>query len=637
MPKTKGVAAPFFFALQSPWRRSQALLAQAVQDFGSEHFSDALVGAEAVCRALPSESSPAVLRAKILEKCRPTLAPSAWVAAWARDPLDPALQDAMLDGWMRSGNARRAIEQGFTFLARRCQAGTEGSLVELLARAGAEVAGACWRDGNTLALRCFRGGVAGAGERVVISTPEADTVHLTGDDGALAISCPPGTRIDRVTLEAGPALQGTPLVFPETRKPRARQRVQPGIDIIVPVYRDVRGVQACITSVLDSLPRNRTHATVKIVNDASPEPLLVLWLEGLAAAGRITLIHNRFNLGFIEAVNRPLAAGRRHALLLNADTVVHGDWLDRMLAALDSAPDIASVMPWSNNGEIGNLATEGATAAPGPAELQAIDSAASRLHASGLTQDIEVPTTSGFAMLLRREAIDAIGTLDSAELTRGYLEEVDWCLRAREAGWRHLLATGVFVAHKGSTSFRFEKQLRVRQNRGVVTARYPRYYAEYTRFLRDDPMAPQRAALLSEVARAGVPWPAKEAAEPLRIDASAALQGDAERVAVWGVRAGTPEAAQVLSVARSLASGPLRNRVRLLVFGGVAEPLLHTGVVDALPAATKSEVLPDAMLASFAGCREVIAPACATVPDGVHFTPLGTGFNAGAWVASRAA
>jgi GT2 family glycosyltransferase len=619
MPHPKGASAPFSFAPLVRSRRADALLAQAAEDFRQGNFADALVAAESVCRMLPTEAVPAVLRAEILAKCRPTLAPRAWVAAWARDPLKPLLQDAMLGQWMAAGAHRRAAEQGVQFLPHRCRDGTEKPLLDLLARAGVNRVGACWREGDEIVVRCFDLAGDGGPLRVVVASEFGDEVHEVPKDTGLRVKpamtkknvVVPALSRDPVALRGvyslafdhGPLLQGSPISFDSPAPLENPPPIEPGVDIIIPVYRDAAGVQACLRSVLDSLPRNRTRASVIVVNDASPEPQLVLWLQSLAAAGRIELLHNRYNLGFIETVNRGLRAGRRHALMLNADTLVHGDWLDRLAAALHDTPEIASVMPWSNNAEIGSLAPREKDAACSMTDLALIDTAAARLRAAGETSDMPLPTNIGFAMLMRRKVLDQIGLLDGEALTRGYNEEVDWCLRARAAGFRHILATGVFVAHKGSASFGAEKQLRVRQNRAVIAARYPRYYTEYFDYLRRDPLRDARRKLLEAVRASGSRWPGESATGQSRVDRNAALKTSWRRIPVWNLQPGSEQEARVLARARGMASAP-KDSTRLLVFGNASEALWHTGVVDVIPPSKNpDEPLTDEVLASLAGCE----------------------------------
>jgi GT2 family glycosyltransferase len=609
MPHPKGASAPFSFAPLVRSRRADALLAQAAEDFRQGNFADALVAAESVCRMLPSEAVPAVLRAEILAKCRPTLAPRAWMAAWARDPLKPLLQDAMLGQWMAAGAQRRVAEQGAQFLPHRCGDGTEKPLLELLARAGAKRVGACWREGDEIVVRCFD--LAGGGEpmRVVVASDSGDELHEVPEDTGLRVK-PASSRnpvslrgVYSLAFDHGPLLQGSPISFDSPSPLENPPPIDSGVDIVIPIYRDPAGVQACIRSVLESLPRNRTAARVIVVNDASPEPQLVLWLQSLAAAGRIELLHNRYNLGFIETVNRGLRTGRRDALMLNADTLVYGDWLDRLVAALHASPEIASVMPWSNNAEIGSLAPREKDAPCTLADLALIDTAAARLRATGETRDMPFPTNIGFAMLMRRKVLDRVGLLDGEALTRGYNEEVDWCLRARAAGFRHMLATGVFVAHKGSASFGPEKQLRVRQNRAVIAARYPRYYAEYFDFLRRDPLRDARRKLLDAIRHSGSRWPGETAAKQPQVDRNAALKTKRRRIPVWNLQPGSEQEASVLAHARKMASAA-QEPARLLVFGNASEALWHTGVVDVIPPSRDpDEPLTDEVLASLAGCE----------------------------------
>ena len=64
------------------------------------------------------------------------------------------------------------------------------------------------------------------------------------------------------------------------------------------------------------------------------------------AAGRITLLRNEKNLGFVGSVNRALALHSSHDIvLLNSDTLVFGDWLQRLSAAAYSASRVGTVTP----------------------------------------------------------------------------------------------------------------------------------------------------------------------------------------------------------------------------------------------------------------------------------------------------
>lgn len=648
MKYPKGASAPFFHPVCSPRSRGDALLSGAVDALEAGRHGDALVAVEYVCRRFPTRSLPAILRANIVHACRPELTARAWYSAWSRDPEHPTIQDRMLSAWLAIGAASSVVELGPCFLPARCSAGNHPSLVALLARAGVPRAGACWKSGAAIDMMLFHPAAGSA------ATPMA-RVRLAGEDGHHVFEVPADGR--RLRLEPpvpgatwsltvewpdAPAalLHGSPLSFAApaaAHEPRAGAPER--VSIVVPVYRQLALVRTCIDSVLASLPYNATPAELVVIDDASPEPELSAWLDQQAAAGRITLLRNASNLGFIETVNRGLRVHPDHdALLLNADTEVHGDWIDRLRSALYSAPDVAAVTPWSNNGEISSF-PEIARKAPAPAsaELARIDAACAALHRRGASTDVELPTCCGFAMLMRRSVLDAIGALDGAALVRGYGEEVDWCLRARAAGYRHLLATGVFVAHTGTVSFRFEKTLRVRQNRHVLAARYPTYHTEYADFLAADPLAPARAALRAELDAVGRAWLASAQAAQGNGDAvrpvPPALPVARERIAVWRLRAATAASSQVLELARLAAALP-GQPLRLLIVGEAGEPLWHTGVVEAVPpmAADDDGPVNDAALVGYAGCTALLSDDPSGAPVGLPITRLDGDFSARAWL-----
>jgi hypothetical protein len=244
-------------------------------------------------------------------------------------------------------------------------------------------------------------------------------------------------------------------------------------------------------------------------------------------------------------------------------------------------------------------------------------------------------------MLMRRSVIKQIGMLDGASFTRGYLEEVDWCLRARAAGYRHLLATGAFVAHVGSASFRAEKRLRVQQNRQVLMARYPDYYPEYGRFIKADPLKPAREALKNALQQCGSTWLSRVLAQADARTAAvrpvpAALGASCVRIAVWQHRLGAAGAGRVLKLARLLASRGQRGpRVRLLLVGQTSEALWKTGVVDGVPTlgAQQATPLSDSALLGLGACAVVLTEHPGSAPTGLPVVLIDAQFDPQTWLA----
>lgn len=655
----EGASAPFSLDMCAPGRRDDALLARSLAAFTQGYLADALLDVECVCRRLPRHAAPALLRAKILQNAQPALALKAWYLAWCRNPQDALLQDAMLQAFITAGALASVRDVGALFLPARCRSGQHAVLVQLLRSAGAMPIGACWKverhiEGMVFFPEAHNKGTVGA-QLKVSSEGETFVVDVPVDGSVFRIDLQHPCGVWSVTLldvsegQSRPLLlSGSPLVFggvPALSRPTQPAFHAPhvgySVQIIIPVYRNAALVRTCLQSVFASLAANTASIAITVIDDASPDADLRAWLDELAAAGRITLLRNPDNLGFIETANRGLrqCAGR-DALLLNADTVVHGDWVDRLCTALYSAPDIASVTPWSNNGEVSSF-PHAACVAPIPSveQLALMDEAAKALRLDGGIQDVDIPCGCGFALLMRYSVLAEIGLLDGTDLTRGYSEEVDWCLRASAAGYRHRLASGVFVAHAGNASFGYEKTLRVAQNHAVISARYPGFYAHYHAFIKQDPLQHARAALHQKLEQEcphwlGVAMAATKSSEALPQHVPLPLRAACRRIAVWQYDPGSCHAAKILALARLIASQPaLSPPVRLLVFGTATEALWRTGVADVLPKVPQKDagLLSDAVLLGLSGCLVLVCEVLQTVRVALEQVRLDHTFEPRSW------
>jgi GT2 family glycosyltransferase/glycosyltransferase involved in cell wall biosynthesis len=269
------------------------------------------------------------------------------------------------------------------------------------------------------------------------------------------------------------------------------------VDVIIPAYRGLVQTRRCIESVLADPAR--PIGRVIVVDDRSPEPKLSAWLDQLAAKRRIELLHNRHNRGFVASVNQGVAAAANHdVVLLNSDTEVPPGWLARLAGHAYAMPRVASVSPFSNNATI--CAYPAPPGGPpafglGVAELDAA------CHAANAGRSIELPTTVGFCMYIRREALADVGLFDADTFGRGYGEENDFCLRASARGWRHLLACDTFVYHEGSVSFGASASAAATKGMALLLERYPHYQRLITQHVALDAAGPYRFAITFELFR----------------------------------------------------------------------------------------------------------------------------------------
>ena len=180
------------------------------------------------------------------------------------------------------------------------------------------------------------------------------------------------------------------------------------------------------------------------------------------------LIRNSENRGFAAANNQGFEVARgRHVLLLNTDTLIHGNVLPASVAWLDTDSEVGAM-------GCRVLNTDGSvqlTCSMYPSILNLL------LQLFGFSKfsypqffgrhimkpwlrdsEKEVEVISGCYLLVRRAVIEQIGRLDEGFFFFG--EETDWCKRMRDAGWRLMFAPVGEITHHGSISARKLNHLR---------------------------------------------------------------------------------------------------------------------------------------------------------------------------------
>jgi GT2 family glycosyltransferase len=277
------------------------------------------------------------------------------------------------------------------------------------------------------------------------------------------------------------------------------------VDVIIPVHRGVAETKCCIASVLASAPSNTTLGRIIVVDDCGPEPAMREFLDDLQGDNRITLLRNEKNLGFVASTNRGMTfAAPNDVILLNSDTEVNGNWVDRLSTQAYQRPEIGSVTPFTNNGTICSY-----PAMPGDARLPPGETTRSldevfRTANSG--KSVELPTAVGFCMYIKRSCLESNGMFDVDTFGHGYGEENDFCQRSAMQGWRHILAGDVFVYHAGETSFAGDSRRRKQAAMEILQKRYPNYMRDIGRFVAQEESAGLRiAATAARLARGSRP------------------------------------------------------------------------------------------------------------------------------------
>lgn len=188
---------------------------------------------------------------------------------------------------------------------------------------------------------------------------------------------------------------------------------------------------------------------------ASSQPLVVPAtggtpkLTGIVAIELLCLARNTgFTGGVSAGLRLALERGAAYAFLLNNDATVEPGCLGTLVEAAEARPDVGLAGPkivWA--GEPGRIWSAGMSVAWRRAAIGAHrdEPDDGRYAGRRLVQGL-----SGCALLVKRAVLEQVGLLD--ERYFAYYEDLDWCLRARRAGFRALYVGDARVAHAGSAS-----------------------------------------------------------------------------------------------------------------------------------------------------------------------------------------
>lgn len=230
------------------------------------------------------------------------------------------------------------------------------------------------------------------------------------------------------------------------------------LSVIIVNFNTKDKLQACLQSV--SALKSRLDLEVWVVDNGSS--------DGSAAMVKtqfpeINLISNEKNYGFAKANNQAIrkSAGR-HVLLLNSDVEVELETFDKMVTFMDNNPTVG-ISGCKVVKPDGLLDQASRRSFPDPASafyrltgLSRIFPNSQRFARYNLTylpEDVitEVDSVVGAFLLIRREAVEKIGLLDEDYFMYG--EDLDWCYRAKQAGYKVMYVPITQVVHdKGSSS-----------------------------------------------------------------------------------------------------------------------------------------------------------------------------------------
>ncbi|MGM1054155.1 MAG: glycosyltransferase [Pseudomonadota bacterium] len=248
------------------------------------------------------------------------------------------------------------------------------------------------------------------------------------------------------------------------------------VSVIVPVHNALSDVQKCLKSVVE----NTFPAVDLVVIDDGSGSETAQWVKEFCSRTPHAQYHrNASAQGYTLSVNR----GARMAtgdvfIILNSDTILPPQWLERLVDPLLKSTNVAATGPVSNaatwqsvphirdadNAWANNVLPENVSVSDYDRFVQ--------LH----SLDLEASTVTllnGFCYAVRASVFNEIGGLDEEGFPSGYGEETDFFLKIKNLGYTSLLVPNLFVFHNKSRSFGAERRKKLSAaGNEVLYARY---------------------------------------------------------------------------------------------------------------------------------------------------------------------
>jgi GT2 family glycosyltransferase len=252
------------------------------------------------------------------------------------------------------------------------------------------------------------------------------------------------------------------------------------ISVVILSWNDKQYLEVCLQSLKDAKP-SRTMEIIVVDNastDGSPEMVETEFPI-------VKLIKNQENLGFPKGNNIGVQASRgKYVYLLNSDIKVLAGCLDALADYMDQNPKVGMVGPKILNRDLTHQSScrrsptlwNNFCAATGLAKVFAGSKFFSGEHMMYFKGDhtLEVDVLVGCFWTVRREAVNEFGLLDEGFFM--FAEDLDWCKRCWEAGWRVAFCPAAQAIHYrgGSSKKKDAVWLALTQQRSVL-----RYWKKY--------------------------------------------------------------------------------------------------------------------------------------------------------------
>lgn len=234
------------------------------------------------------------------------------------------------------------------------------------------------------------------------------------------------------------------------------ERSEDTVSVVIVSWNCKKYLLECLTSLRN--PEIAPSPQIILVDNASDDGTVESVTQQFPD---VTVIRNDANLGFARANNVAISHCRgRYICLLNPDVVMPCGCMEKMIEYMDSHRDIGMLGPkmLSPTGGLGDSVMKFPTLWNTLCCSLGLHRIVPRSkHFGGFMmaafpydQTVDVDVLTGWFWMVRREALFRVGGLDERFFMYG--EDIDWCHRFHQAGWRVVFYADAAALHYGAAS-----------------------------------------------------------------------------------------------------------------------------------------------------------------------------------------
>ena len=221
------------------------------------------------------------------------------------------------------------------------------------------------------------------------------------------------------------------------------------VDIIIPIDNVYEHLAACVDSVI--LCMNQHNQRIILLDNGSENKQIEKYLESVESED-ILVVRDMAKSKALDTFNHEIMLSENDVVLLNSDTIVTNNWIEKIQKCAYADEAIATVTPlsnflmfdfedyWENTQDISTSIRDIA---------EVIEDISLKLYP-------DIPVTYGGCLYVKRAALNRIGFFNTKIFGCEFGGEVDFCFRAIEVGFRNVLCDDTFTYHADKAFFTSE-------------------------------------------------------------------------------------------------------------------------------------------------------------------------------------